>query len=430
MVKAIVGANWGDEGKGKITDMLAEQSDVVIRFQGGANAGHTIINNFGRFALHILPSGIFYPHVTNVIGNGVALDVAKLVNELESIVGQGIPAPKLIVSDRAQLLMPYHVLQDAYEEERLAGKAFGSTKSGIAPFYSDKYAKTGIQVCDLFDEKILRERLTAAVEVKNVLFEHLYHKPKLDAEELMAQMLQLRERIRPYVGDTVAFVHQALKEGKTLLLEGQLGSMKDPDLGIFPMTTSSHTLAGFGCVGASIPPTSVEDVICVTKAYSSCVGSQTEPFVSEVTGDAGDELRRRGGDKGEFGATTGRPRRVGWFDTVATKYGCMVQGATQVALTCLDVLGYLDEIPVCTGYEIDGQVTDAFPTTPSLLRAKPVFTVLPGWKCDIRGCKNYDELPQRARDYVDFLESRIGAPITLVSTGPERHEITHRASKL
>ena len=430
MVKAIVGANWGDEGKGKITDMLAEQSDVVIRFQGGANAGHTIINNFGRFALHILPSGIFYPHVTNVIGNGVALDVAKLVNELESIVGQGVPAPKLIVSDRAQLLMPYHVLQDAYEEERLAGKAFGSTKSGIAPFYSDKYAKTGIQVCDLFDEKILRERLTAAVEVKNVLFEHLYHKPKLDAEELMAQMLQLRERIRPYVGDTVAFVHQALKEGKTLLLEGQLGSMKDPDLGIFPMTTSSHTLAGFGCVGASIPPTSVEDVICVTKAYSSCVGSQTEPFVSEVTGDAGDELRRRGGDKGEFGATTGRPRRVGWFDTVATKYGCMVQGATQVALTCLDVLGYLDEIPVCTGYEIDGQVTDAFPTTPSLLRAKPVFTVLPGWKCDIRGCKNYDELPQRARDYVDFLESRIGAPITLVSTGPERHEITHRASKL
>ena len=291
MVKAIVGANWGDEGKGKITDMLAQQSDVVIRFQGGANAGHTIINDYGRFALHILPSGIFYPHVTNVIGNGVALDVSKLVNELESIVSQGVPAPKLIVSDRAQLLMPYHVLQDAYEEERLGGKAFGSTKSGIAPFYSDKYAKTGIQVCDLFDEKILRERLYAAVELKNVLFEHLYHKPRLDAQELMAQMLQLRERIRPYVGDTVAFVHQALKEGKTLLLEGQLGSMKDPDLGIFPMTTSSHTLAGYGCVGASVPPTAIEDVICVTKAYSSCVGSQTEPFVSEVTGEAGDELR-------------------------------------------------------------------------------------------------------------------------------------------
>ena len=430
MVKAIVGANWGDEGKGKITDMLAQQSDVVIRFQGGANAGHTIINDYGRFALHILPSGIFYPHVTNVIGNGVALDVAKLVNELESIVSQGVPAPRLIVSDRAQLLMPYHVLQDAYEEERLGGRAFGSTKSGIAPFYSDKYAKTGIQVCDLFDEKILRERLYAAVELKNVLFEHLYHKPRLDAQELMAQMLQLRERIRPYVGDTVAFVHQALKEGKTLLLEGQLGSMKDPDLGIFPMTTSSHTLAGYGCVGASVPPTAIEDVICVTKAYSSCVGSQTEPFVSEVTGQAGDELRRRGGDKGEFGATTGRPRRVGWFDAVATKYGCMVQGATQVALTCLDVLGYLDEIPVCTGYEIDGQVTDMFPTTPSLLRAKPVFTTLPGWKCDIRGCKNYEDLPENARAYVDFLESHIGAPITLVSSGPKREEMTYRTPKI
>ena len=430
MVKAIVGANWGDEGKGKITDMLAQQSDVVVRFQGGANAGHTIINDFGRFALHILPSGIFYPHVTNVIGNGVALDVAKLVGELEGIVSQGVPTPNLIVSDRAQLLMPYHVLQDTYEEERLGGKAFGSTKSGIAPFYSDKYAKTGIQVCDLFDEKILRERLTAAVEVKNVLFEHLYHKPKLNAEELLEQMLQLRERIRPYVGDTVSFIHQALNEGKTILLEGQLGSMKDPDLGIFPMTTSSHTLAGYGCVGASVPPTSIEDVICVTKAYSSCVGSSTEPFVSELTGPEGDELRRRGGDKGEFGATTGRPRRVGWFDAVATKYGCMVQGGTKVALTCLDVLGYLDEIKVCTGYEIDGQITDRFPTTPSLLRAKPVFETLPGWKCDIRGCKNYEDLPANAKAYVDFLEQHIGCPITLVSSGPKREEMTFRTPKL
>ncbi len=430
MVKAIVGANWGDEGKGKITDMLAQQSDVVIRFQGGANAGHTIINPYGRFALHILPSGIFYPHVTNVIGNGVALDIQKLSDELESIVSQGVPAPKLIVSNRAQLLLPYHVLQDTYEEERLGGKAFGSTKSGIAPFYSDKYAKTGIQVCDLFDEDILWERLRAAVELKNVLFQHLYHKPAVDARELMAQLLVLREKVRPYVGDTVAFIHQALKEGKTLLLEGQLGSMKDPDLGIFPMTTSSHTLAGYGCVGASVPPTAIQDVICVTKAYSSCVGSQTEPFVSELTGDAGDELRRRGGDKGEFGATTGRPRRVGWFDTVATRYGCMIQGATQVALTCLDVLGYLDEIPVCTGYEIDGQVTDVFPTTPSLLKARPVFTTLPGWKCDIRGCTDYHALPANARAYVDFLEQRIGCPITMVSSGPEREEMTYRTPKL
>ena len=430
MVKAIVGANWGDEGKGKITDMLAEQSDVVIRFQGGANAGHTIINDMGRFALHILPSGIFYPHITNVIGNGVALDIQKLVNELQDVTSRGVPAPNLIISERAQLLMPYHALQDGYEEERLAGKAFGSTKSGIAPFYSDKYAKTGIQVCDLFDEQRLLERLTAAVTVKNILFEHLYHKPALDVQELFDQLLRLREQIRPYVGDAVGFVHQALAAGKQILLEGQLGSMKDPDLGIFPITTSSHTLAGFGCVGAAIPPTAMEEIICVTKAYSSCVGSSTEPFVSEVTGPEGDELRRRGGDQGEFGATTGRPRRVGWFDTVATRYGCMVQGATQAALTCLDVLGYLDEIKVCTGYEIDGAVTDRFPTTPALVRAKPVFTTLPGWKQDIRGCSDYDALPANAKAYVDFLERHIGTPITMVSTGPKREEMTRRTSKL
>ena len=385
MVKAIVGANWGDEGKGKITDMLAETSDVVIRFQGGANAGHTIINDYGRFALHILPSGSFYPHITNIIGNGVALDIKKLVTELKSITDQGVPAPNLIVSERAQLLMPYHVLQDGYEEERLAGRAFGSTKSGIAPFYSDKYAKTGIQVCDLFDEERLRQRLNAAVERKNIMFQYLYHKPLLDAEALFDELIEYRELIRPYVGDAVTFVHQALKAGKTVLLEGQLGSMKDPDLGIFPMTTSSHTLAGFGTVGACVPPTAIEDVITVTKAYSSCVGSKTEPFVSELLGEEGDELRRRGGDKGEFGATTGRPRRVGWFDAVATKYGCMVQGATQVALTCLDVLGYLDEIKVVTGYEIDGEITTTFPTPSRLERAKPVFTTLKGWKSDIRG---------------------------------------------
>ena len=424
MVKAIVGANWGDEGKGKITDLLAETSDIVVRFQGGANAGHTIINDYGRFALHTLPSGVFYSHITNVIGNGVALDIRKLTDELTSLLDAGVPAPNLIISERAQLLMPYHVLQDAYEEE--GGHAFGSTKSGIAPFYSDKYAKIGIQVCDLFDEARLKEHLNHAVEIKNILFENMYHKPRIDADELFQDLLKMREIIKPYVGDAVTFLHQAVKDGKSILLEGQLGAMKDPDLGIVPMTTSSHTLAGFGCVGAPVPPTAMEDVICVSKAYSSCVGSKTEPFVSELLGEAGDELRRRGGDKGEFGATTGRPRRVGWFDTVATKYGCMVQGATQVALTCLDVLGYLDEIPVCTGYEIDGTVTDRFPTTPELMRARPVFTTLPGWKCDIRGCTDYQALPQQAKAYVDFLESRIGYPITLVSTGPKRNEITVR----
>ena len=426
MVKAIVGANWGDEGKGKITDMLAESSDVVIRFQGGANAGHTIINDYGRFALHILPSGTFYPHITNIIGNGVALDIKKLVDELNDITAQGVPAPNLVISERAQILMPYHVLQDGYEEERLGGKAFGSTKSGIAPFYSDKYAKTGIQVCDLFDEQRLRERLNAAVELKNVLFQHLYHKPALDADALFQELLEYRELIRPYVGDAVTLVHDALKAGKSILLEGQLGAMKDPDLGIFPMTTSSHTLAGFGCVGAAVPPTAVEDVICVTKAYSSCVGSKTEPFVSELLGEEGDELRRRGGDKGEFGATTGRPRRVGWFDAVATRYGCMVQGATQVALTCLDVLGYLDEIKVCVGYDIDGTVTDRFPVTPLLNKAKPVYATLPGWKCDIRGETDYNKLPAEAKAYVDFLEEKIGTPIKIVSTGPKRDEIALR----
>jgi adenylosuccinate synthase len=430
MVKAIVGANWGDEGKGKITDMLAEESDVVVRFQGGANAGHTIINDYGRFALHTLPSGTFYSHVTNIIGNGVALDIKRLVKELNDITSQGVPAPNLMISERAQLLMPYHVLQDGYEEERLGGNAFGSTKSGIAPFYSDKYAKTGIQVCDLFDEERLMQRLTSAVERKNIIFRYLYHKPELDVQALYDELLSYRELIRPYVGDTVTFLHEALKSGKTVLLEGQLGSMKDPDLGICPMTTSSHTLAGFGTVGACVPPTSIQDVICVTKAYSSCVGSKTEPFVSELLGEEGDELRRRGGDKGEFGVTTGRPRRVGWFDAVATKYGCLVQGTTQVALTCLDVLGYLDEIKVVTGYEIDGEVTTTFPVPNKLNRAKPVFTTLPGWKSDIRGITDYDQLPENAKRYVDFLEQQIEAPITMVSSGPKRSEMTYRTPKL
>ena len=428
MVKAIVGANWGDEGKGKITDMLAESSDVVIRFQGGANAGHTIINDRGRFALHTLPSGAFYPHVTNIIGNGVALDIRKLVDELRSITDQGVPAPNLIISERAQLLMPYHTLQDAYEEERLGGKAFGSTKSGIAPFYSDKYAKIGIQVADLYDEARLMERLEHVCELKNVLMEHLYHKPLLDPKALFEELMGYRDALSPYVGDAVTFVHKALAEGKEILLEGQLGSMKDPNLGICPMTTSSHTLAGFGTVGGAVPPTALTDIITVTKAYSSAVGAGA--FVSELFGAEADELRRRGGDAGEFGATTGRPRRVGWFDAVATKYGCMVQGATQVALTAIDCLGYLDEIKVCTGYEIDGQVTDRFPVTPLLKKAKPVFTTLPGWKCDIRGCKDYNALPQQAKDYVDFLEAHIGAPITMVSSGPKREEMTYRTPKL
>lgn len=424
MVKAIVGANWGDEGKGKITDLLAEKSDVVIRFQGGANAGHTIICDYGKFALHQLPSGVFYTHTTNIIGNGVALDVNKFAAELKHLEDGGVPAPHIIVDQRTQLLMSYHVLLDSCEEERLAGAAFGSTKSGIAPFYSDKYAKIGIQVADLWHEDRLRNQIKHICDLKNVLLEHLYHKPALDPEALFEELMGYKKILEPYVGDAVTFVHQALKEGKQVLLEGQLGSMKDPNLGICPMTTSSHTLAGFGTVGGAVPPTAIKDVVTVTKAYSSAVGAGA--FVSELFGDEAEELRRRGGDAGEYGATTGRPRRVGWFDAVATRYGCMVQGTTQVALTAIDCLGYLDEIQVCTGYEIDGQVTRDFPVPAMLDRAKPVYTTLPGWKCDVRGVTDFNALPQQAKDYVAFLEKEIECPITIVSTGPKRHEICYR----
>ena len=428
MVKAIVGANWGDEGKGKITDLMAQQSDVVIRFQGGANAGHTIICDYGKFALHQLPSGVFYSHTTNIIGNGVALNVPAFLAELKTLEDGGVPAPKIIVDQRTQLLMSYHVLLDTYEEERLAGKAFGSTRSGIAPFYSDKYAKIGIQVADLYNEERLKEQLDHICTLKNVLLEHLYHKPLLSPDALFEELMGYRDALKPYVGDAVTFVHKALAEGKQVLLEGQLGSMKDPNLGICPMTTSSHTLAGFGTVGGAVPPTAIRDVVVVTKAYSSAVGAGA--FVSELFGDEAEELRRRGGDAGEYGATTGRPRRVGWFDAVATRYGCMVQGATQVVLTAIDCLGYLDEIKVCTGYEIDGKVTRDFPVPAELDKAKPVYVTLPGWKCDMRGVTDYEQFPQAAKDYVDFLEKEIGYPITIVSTGPKRHEISNRTPKI
>ena len=424
MVRAVVGANWGDEGKGKITDMLAEDSDIIIRFQGGSNAGHTIINDYGKFALHLLPSGVFYNHTTSVIGNGVALNIPYLVEELESLTSRNVPMPKILVSDRAQILMPYHMLLDAYEEERLGGKSFGSTKSGIAPFYSDKYAKIGFQVSELFDEEGLKEKVYRVVETKNVLIEHLYHKEKLDPEEIYQTLLGYRYMIKPYVCDTSAFLHQALKENKRILLEGQLGSLKDPDFGIYPMVTSSSTLASYGAIGAGIPGYEIKDVITVVKAYSSAVGAGE--FVSEIFGEEADELRKRGGDGGEFGATTGRPRRMGWFDAVASRYGCRVQGATEVALTVLDVLGYLDELPVCIGYEIDGEVTRDFPTTRLLKKAKPVYTTLPGWKCDIRGITKYEDLPENCRNYIEFIEKELEVPITMVSNGPGRHEIIKR----
>ncbi len=424
MVKAIVGANWGDEGKGKITDMLAKEADIIVRFQGGANAGHTIVNNYGKFALHTLPSGVFYNHTTSIIGNGVALNIPLLFKEIQSIVERGVPAPKILVSDRAQIVMSYHILLDSYEEARLAGKSFGSTKSGIAPFYSDKYAKIGFQVSELFDEELLKEKVERICELKNVLFEHLYHKPLLKPEDLMEELRGYRKMAEPYVCDTSAYLYDAIKAGKNILLEGQLGSLKDPDHGIYPMVTSSSTLAAYGAIGAGIPPYEIGKIITVCKAYSSAVGAGA--FVSEIFGEEADELRRRGGDGGEFGATTGRPRRMGWFDCVASKYGCRIQGTTDVAFTVLDVLGYLDEIPVCTAYEIDGEITTDFPTTARLEKAKPILTTLPGWKCDIRGIRTYEELPENCRKYIEFIEEKIGFPITMVSNGPGRDDIIYR----
>lgn len=425
MVTAIVGANWGDEGKGKITDMLGEQSDIIVRFQGGSNAGHTIINNYGKFALHLLPSGVFYDHTTSVIGNGVALNIPYLFREVKDIEAKGVPAPKIKVSERAQILMPYHILFDQYEEERLGKASFGSTKSGIAPFYSDKYAKIGFQVSELFmDEADLRAKIHRVCEQKNVILEHLYKKPALDENELYNTLMEYKEMVAPYVCDVATFLQDAIKEGKNILLEGQLGTLKDPDFGIYPMVTSSSTLAAYGAIGAGIPPYEIKKIVCVVKAYSSAVGAGE--FVSEIFGEEAEELRKRGGDCGEYGATTGRPRRMGWFDCVASKYGCRMQGATEVAFTVLDVLGYLDEIPVCVGYEIDGKVTKDFPTTVQLAKAKPVYEVLPGWKEDIRGITKYEDLPENCRKYIEFVEKEIETPITMVSNGPGRNEIIKR----
>ncbi len=425
MVKAIVGANWGDEGKGKITDMFAAESDVVIRFQGGANAGHTIINNYGKFALHQLPSGVFYDHTTNIIGNGVALNIQALSKEIGQLTAGGVPEPKLMISDRTQIVMPYHILFDQYEEERLAGRQFGSTKSGIAPFYSDKFAKIGVQVSELFDEAALYDKIKGVLTIKNVLLKHLYGKPELVTEEIVEQILRMRDMVKPYICDTSSFLRQAVADNKRILLEGQLGALKDPDFGIYPFTTSSSTLAGYGAVGAGgIPPYAITEIVCVAKAYSSAVGAGA--FVSEIFNEEADTLRRLGGDAGEYGATTGRPRRMGWFDAVATRYGCQIQGATSVALTAIDVLSYLDEIPVCIGYEIDGEVTRDFPAPTAITKAKPILKTMPGWRTEIRGVTEFAKLPQTAQDYVKFVEEEVGIPINLVSTGPRREEIIYR----
>ncbi|MEK4207364.1 MULTISPECIES: adenylosuccinate synthase [Paenibacillus] len=427
-VIAIVGANWGDEGKGKMTDVLAAQSSFVVRFQGGSNAGHTIINQYGKFSLHMLPSGVFYPSVTNIIGPGTALDTEVLIRELKALTDRGVPKPRLFVSERAQIVLPIHRLFDELEEERLGSQGFGSTKRGIAPFYADKYAKLGIQVADLFDPARLEKRLEQLLASKNILLEHLYKKTPIQISELMVQLQEEAAQLAPYVANTTDLLQEAYAKGETILLEGQLGALRDPDHGIYPYSTSSSTLAGFAPVGAGLPAAAITNVIAVTKAYSSCVGAG--PFVTELEGPVADELRTRGGDAGEFGATTGRPRRMGWFDAVATRYGCQMQGATEVVLTNLDVLGYLDEIPVCVAYELEnGEITDKFPATHKLNSAKPIFTHLSGWNSDISQITDFEDLPEQAKLYIDFIETSIGTRITTISVGPRREQVINRITK-
>lgn len=421
---AVVGANWGDEGKGKMVDYLAARADVVVRFQGGNNAGHTIINEFGRFVVHTLPSGVFYPGVINVIGPGVALNLGAVGKELAMLAAQGVPTPQLKIAERAQVILPYHQLLDIYEEERLGARHFGSTRQGIAPFYADKYLKVGVQVADLATPARLAERITQSLETKNALFTHLYQRPTIAVETIVESLLAEAAAIVPFVGDTTTFLHEAIKAGKQILLEGQLGALRDPDHGIYPYPTSSSPLAGFATVGAGVPPQAITQIIAVTKAYSSCVGSG--PFVTELAGETAEELRKRGGDRGEYGATTGRPRRVGWFDAVATRYGCMVQGATGVALTNLDVLSYLEEIPICVAYQIDGETTKTFPTTARLERATPVLTTLPGWSTDITKVRSYADLPTNAQRYIETIETLIDVPIQYISVGPQRHALMVR----
>lgn len=424
MAKAIVGGNWGDEGKGKITDLLAEESDIVVRFQGGANAGHTIINEYGKFALHILPSGVFRKNITNVIAQGVALDIGEFFSELDNLLEKGVPMPDIKISDRAQIVMPYHILFDKLEEERLGGKNFGSTKSGIAPFYSDKYLKIGIQVCDIFDDITLKEKINLNYNLKNSILKSIYNAPVLNPDTIYNELISYRKRLKPMLDDISVYLNKAIKQGKKILLEGQLGALKDPDNGIYPFTTSSSPLAGFGAVSAGIPSYEIKEIVTVVKAYSSCVGAGA--FVSEIFGDEASTLRNLGGDCGEYGVKTGRPRRMGWFDVVATKYGCMLQGTTSIALSLIDVLGYLDKIPVCTAYEIDGRKIDNFPVTPLLNKAKPIYTVLEGWKCDISGISKYEDLPENAKRYVEFIENQVGYPIKFISNGPRRDDIIFR----
>ena len=424
MVTAIVGGNWGDEGKGKLTDVFAEDADYVIRFQGGANAGHTIINQYGKYVLHILPSGVFQKGTVNIIGPGAAFNVEAFKRELAELTKGGVPTPDIRISDRAQLVMPYHILFDKLEEQRLGKHSFGSTQSGIAPHYADKAMKIGFQLAELYNQN-LAEKVERVCTIKNATIKGLYpDAEQLKPDEVLTYLKEVGEFVKPYLCDMASLMREAVKEGKSILLEGQLGALRDITNGIYPMTTSSSTLAGYGAVGACLPPHEIQRVITVVKAYSSCVGAG--PFTTEIFGEEADVLRRKGGSDGEFGATTGRPRRMGWFDAVATRYGVAMQGTTDVALSLIDVLGYLDEIPVCVAYDINGVRTEEFPSGDRLDMAKPIYKKVPGWKCDIKGITEWDALPQAAKDYVEYVEKLIGCPITMISTGPDRKDMIYR----
>lgn len=420
---AIVGINWGDEGKGRMVDLLTEDYDVVVRFQGGGNAGHTVINEYGKFALHLLPSGIFRKNTVNILGNGVALDAENLSKEIDEVREKGVDiTPEgLKISDRASLLLPWHRDLDGLEEARLADKKYGSTKQGIAPFYSDKYQKKTVLAGELFYPEHLRQHIADIMEWKNLILHNVYGAEPYTLERIMGWIEEYGNRIKPYICDTGAFLKNAEKEGKKILFEAQLGSLRDLDYGIHPYTTSSNTLAAYAPVGSGLPSAKIDRIVGVVKAYSSCVGEG--PFTCEWFGDKAEELRRAGG---EYGAKTGRPRRVGPLDIVATRYGVELQGATEIALTKLDVLNYMEKIPVCTKYIVNGKETDRFPFPVLLNGAEPVIEYMDGWHCDITGIRRFEDLPKEARDYVLYVEQAIGCPITYVSIGAERDEYIRR----
>lgn len=425
MLTAIVGINWGDEGKGRMVDLLSESYDMVVRYQGGNNAGHTVVNERGKFILNLLPSGILRPDVVNVMGNGMVIDIRHLAGEIGRLrdAGVKITPENLKISDRAIICMPYDVQQDCLEEDRLRDRKFGSTRRGISPVYADKYFKKGIQMGRLPELELFEEQLAGIVEWKNLFIEKGYGAPRIELSEMLDYLHEYGDPLKEYICDTGLLLNNAAAEGKRIMFEAQLGALRDIDFGIYPFTSSSNTIAAYAPIGSGVPNLKLDCTVGIMKAYSSCVGEG--PFTCEMFGDEAEQLRAAGG---EYGAATGRPRRVGGFDVVASRYGVRVQGADEIALTKLDVLSYLDRIPVCTAYEIDGQRTEEFPNGDKLTRAKPVIEYMKGWKCDISSCRTMDSLPDAAREYIDYIEKSVGAPIKYVSVGPERDEIIIRQS--